>query len=542
MKKMLALLLAAAMIVSLAACGSSSSSSTDESSDSASADTETVQEDVEISIGTTYWQAIGAFDSTGLYVTPTNISSLYLVYDVTFLRNADGELESEIFSDYYVTDDESEIVLVLRDDVEILFSNGDAMTGEDVAYSLYYASQNQRTSSDWAYLDIDGITVSDDGMTITIPFNIYRGDWTSVMYAVPILNKSWYEDDLGGMDNVDFTDPESVCGSGPYAAEEYVEDLYTSYVKRDDWWQEGENEDEAQASKITVYYYSDSTTMMVDYENGVIDAALNITDEDYETVSADSSLGTAELISSNENVVLWLDSDHTDALADVNLRIAMSMGTNAADIAAVTFGSLGTAADAYLSSGLTDFYTEGTYVYEYDPETAAAMVEELGYTGLELDVICASGTSATIFEAWAAQMAEIGITINLNVEDTITFLEDIQTPGATCAMLAGSDNENISGDPSQSINVVLADTESTQPAEAKQDEYLNELVTEAANKNSSEERKEAYATLQEYLYEMAYGIPLAEWYEAYCYGASGKITGMSIYVARAVNLRCIQVY
>ena len=46
----------------------------------------------------------------------------------------------------------------------------------------------------------------------------------------------------------------------------------------------------ASAKEITIYKYTDDTTMMADYMNGVIDVAINLTADDCDEIAADSSL------------------------------------------------------------------------------------------------------------------------------------------------------------------------------------------------------------------------------------------------------------
>ena len=284
MKRVASLVLAATMAFSLAACGSSGSagggSDSSAASGSASADAGSYDTDASIAIGSTAQQFLGHFDICQLFSTECSTAAGYLVYDQLFSIGSDGKWYSDILKSYEWSEDtENQLVLTLKDN--IYFSNGDQMTMEDVLYSMQRFASSTRGAANFAVIDFDKTTISDDGMTMYLQYNQEYGPWQSGL-NIFVMDKSFVED-LG--DNPDWFSKDSVCGSGPYTVKESITDTSITFERRDDWWMQDEADaGVASAKEITIYKYTDDTTMMADYVNGVIDVAINLTADDCEEI------------------------------------------------------------------------------------------------------------------------------------------------------------------------------------------------------------------------------------------------------------------
>lgn len=560
MKRILALLLALTLCFSmLAACGGSGDP-TDSPATSAPAsggdgpqDNEPSGGDepappsgpVTVTIGATYPRFVGAFDMCQLANDQLSLPAGYLAFDslvrMEVMEDGTSDYYSDIAEELYIDDAQENLIIVLKPG--ILFSNGEEMDGYDLIYSLKRKGCHPRLAGDYAMFDFDNATV--DGYTTTIPLNSYRGDWMVKLEAAVIMNMDWIVEHGGTPDPADYanetfdwTDPALVCGSGPYNVTEYVANDHVTYEKREDWWQADTAAPEvAQPNVIITKAYADGSTMLVDYQNGVLDAVLGLNETQYSQVSNDSSMGTAQAATSKSVVWLVMDVDNTPELQDVELRKAIAMGTKTDDLAIVGYGSLALIPEGMFSLA-TPFGSSG-YTFEYDPDTAAQMVKDLGYEGLTLPMICDSGVSS-MAEVWQEQMRQIGINIELQVYDVMTCIQYWLTPGATAIQFLGNDNANVPGDPSTAMSNMWSGTDLA--ALRKTGEEWNALVTEAMNGTTTEARRDSYDKLQQFNMDNVYCIPVVEWESAYAYGASGTVKNMIVVMPESCNLRRIVVY
>ena len=394
MKRVASLVLAATMAFSLAACGSSGSagggSDSSAASGSASADAGSYDTDASIAIGSTAQQFLGHFDICQLFSTECSTAAGYLVYDQLFSIGSDGKWYSDILKSYEWSEDtENQLVLTLKDN--IYFSNGDQMTMEDVLYSMQRFASSTRGAANFAVIDFDKTTISDDGMTMYLQYNQEYGPWQSGL-NIFVMDKSFVED-LG--DNPDWFSKDSVCGSGPYTVKESITDTSITFERRDDWWMQDEADaGVASAKEITIYKYTDDTTMMADYVNGVIDVAINLTADDCEEIENDSSLGTYVPVNSNASAVIVL-SPENEILQNEKIREAICIGTDSDAITDQTFGILGTPSKSTLNEN-NPYFVDG-HAYTYDPEEAKKLVEESGIENPTLTFVTnTAGTSTKI--------------------------------------------------------------------------------------------------------------------------------------------------
>lgn len=513
MRKTIALLLAIILCLGLfAACGSK----TESGAKPAAADDDAYHE---IVIGSTAPRFTGHFDPTMMLSDNYNCTAKLLCYDLLFYMDPDtNQYTSDILKEFHFDSDLPGLVMTLKDNV--FFSNGDQMTMEDVLFSIQRMSHVSRAATTFTYIILDEASISDDGMTLTLPFVSDYGPWQILLGDLGIVNKSWIVEHGGEADPAtgasgeayDWTDPALVCGSGPYRPTEYETDVYTVFELRDDYWNAG-NLKGAYYDKMTIRSYSDATAMMVDYENGDINMAINLTTNDYDRVAGDESLGTAVKVSSKLVATLVMDIEYCEELKDINLRKAIVYGTDANTLATLAYGSLYDPAQGFIAS-VTPYFVEGL-TYEYDPELAKQIVEENGLEGTTLKFVANSGVTASVAEGFQYMMEQIGIVIDLEVYDTPTCISMWRGEGVTSFMLDGSTAANTGNDASvQYMNLV--ETKDF-PCMRRLGAEWNALVRQGRTNSNDEARREAYEALQQAEYEEYSAIPVAEWSFAYCY-------------------------
>ena len=542
MKKTMTVLLSSVMCLSLlAGCGGNASSSqsgsasgTSESSAATVAPAAERDSDGTVYLGTTNTRTVGHFDVSGLLSDDYCQPSVYLVFD-PLLYMHDGEYISDILDDFYWDDDlgyNGGTVLVLKDGVT--FANGDPLTADDVFYSISRCAQVPRMAGNMSMLDLDNATVSDDGLTISIPWTTPYAAWKLILSSVCPFDEQYIEDNGG--DNFDWTDPELANGTGPYRVSDVEGETSITFEKRDDWWNK-DAADEATVDTIVLTSYSDDNTMMVDYETGVLDGVINITSTDYDYVNDDPSLGTAIKTSTNSVATLVLDVDNCEELQNEKLREALSYAIDGSSVATLAYGSLYEPAEGFLATS-SPCFVEG-YNYTYDPDKAKEIIEENGLSGTELEWVCVSGSQATIAEAIQSELDEVGITLNLDVYDAQTCVQKWLEEGSTDMMLDQASNSNSGNQPSVAYMNMVDTTDF--PCMRKTNTEWNELLDEAFAATDEEEQKNLYEKIQQFEHDNYYAIPICEWDTAYAYGSTGVITDMQIEDCAGPNLRYITI-
>jgi peptide/nickel transport system substrate-binding protein len=535
-KRVAGLTLAASMAFSLTACGGSASSDTTAASGSTGASTSaaatSIDRDATVSVGSTAQQFLGHFDICQLFSTECSTAAGYLVYDQLFSIGSDGVWYSDILESYeWSTEVENQLVMTLKDN--IYFSNGDQMTMEDVLYSMQRFASSTRGAANFSVIDFDATTISDDGMTLYLQYNQEYGPWQSGL-NIFVMDKSFVE---GLGDSPDWFSKDSVCGSGPYTVTESITDTSITFERRDDWWQADEVADTvASAKTIVAYKYTDDTTMMADYINGVIDVAINITSDDCEEIAADSSMGTYIPVSSNASAVIVL-SPENEILQNEKIRQAICIGVDAEAIAEQAFGILGEASKSTLNES-NPYFVDG-HAYTYDPDTAKQLVEESGISNPTLTFVTnTAGTSTKIAESFQYYMEQIGITVNVESYDQSTAVADYWTQnGGTdffinAAAIATASNE--AADVYTFYRQSFAYT-----CCAQTDPEIIDLLEQGRGTTDETERAQIYSDIQDWFYDNYSMIPIAQWSTAYAYNS--RIGTCDIPITGSPSLRNISV-
>ena len=509
-KKLLAILMALAMVISLAACGSSSSDDTSESADTASGDTETAESDGEVVVGvygTNYLvNPYDALCSAG--INRSNTPQNMLIYEPLLLCDSNGEYSSRILESWEWLDDYT-FQITLKDG--IYFDNGEQMTGEDVLYSLETIQTGQLPISFmYCLFDPELSYVSDDGLTVTLVSESINPQATTYL-EFPIMCKSWMESE--GVENIDWTDPSDIVFCGPYECVEYVEDSYAVYVKRDDYWGLDYGYD-YDVETFTVRVYTDSTAMIADYVNGIIDVAWGITSDDYDAVLAGDYENTEAGRISN-NFVSWLALDlDNEYLSDIAVREAICYAVNVEELTETVMGSLGIAGTGLLATGMLG-YTDD-FQYEYDPDYALEVLEEAGYSEGDITLLYTYKSSDPNQQATAemvqAYLMAIGITVELNPMDESTYSTEEAVDGysdfAYYWMSNGStDPGQFTGNLTSSANNVVV----------CRNGLYDDIISEINGTTDTEAREEALYELQQMMYENFDILPLYEYCNGYMY-------------------------
>lgn len=540
MKRMLSMLLALAMLLSLAACGGSSGSAgtADSAAKTNSAPAETkqnapadaaAQDDAPAPAedsGEPKELRVGTLDSTDNFDPCSNSDcalGLMMVYDTVLKLNYETmEVEPCIATEWNWVDDTT-LELTIRDDVT--FSNGDALTPDDVLYSLSrFIYENDQFDPGYDVIDFDASTV--DGSKLTLKLKEVDAD-----FLLELANDRW-----ASVVNEDYVkaNPDSFwdapCGSGPYTCVENVDGSHSTYQRREDYWG-----DLPSASTVTVQNYSEATTMMADFETGALDLALDVGETDYQT-AIDGGYGDdvqGKTFKTWDLLALCLPQ-YMDIFQNAKLREAISLSIDTQAITNAVYGSMGQVADSILISGC-DYY-EPIGVHEYNPEKAKELLKEAGYeNGLDLKVVIpsmpANDKCAEIIQAY---FADVGINLSVESYDFATAIPILMSNGTDISIFGTGGGTYTA----KMITTTIGET-STNGGARVEDKEFNDYLNAAATTQDTKVRQENYTKAAQWAFDNYWTLPIsyAEAGSIY-HGNISNVTGL---VARSVDLTAVVV-
>lgn len=541
MKRMLSMLLAVAMLLSLAACGGSGSASAgtaDSGTAANSAPAETKQDAPNDAAAQDDTPApaedsgepkelrVGTLDSTDNFDPCSNSDcalGLMMVYDTVLKLNYETmEVEPCIATEWNWVDDTT-LELTIRDDVT--FSNGDALTPDDVLYSLSrFIYENDQFDPGYDVIDFDASTI--DGSKLTLKLKEVDAD-----FLLELANDRW-----ASVLNEDYVkaNPDSFwdapCGSGPYTCTENVDGSHSTYQRREDYWG-----DLPSASTVTVQNYSEATTMMADFETGALDLALDVGETDYQT-AIDGGYGDdvqGKTFKTWDLLALCLPQ-YMDMFQNAKLREAISLSIDTQAITNAVYGSMGQVADSILISGC-DYY-EPIGVHEYNPEKAKELLKEAGYeNGLDLKVVIpsmpANDKCAEIIQAY---FADVGINLSVESYDFATAIPILMSNGTDISIFGTGGGTYTA----KMITTTIGAT-STNGGARVEDKEFNDYLNAAATTQDTKVRQENYTKAAQWAFDNYWTLPIsyAEAGSIY-HGNISNVTGL---VARSVDLAAVVV-
>ena len=529
-KRFMCLLLSAAMVIALAACGNNSnpapsSSPADGSGSAAAADpavnaaegltTETDENGV-ITVTTASDESfarstaegtltIGTMTSAADSMDPALSESIgpFAVFDQLFRFDENGELVGELVEEWEYLDEEN-TQLQLKIHEGVMFSNGEEMTAEDVLYSLDRFDDVGSSYTYWADINYEESYIVDD-YTLVLVSNSANVALPSKMttFRGSVVCKSWAET----ASDEDWWD--SAVGSGPYVCTENTSGSQSVFTAREDYWQGA-----PEFSTITVKYYTEQTTMMIDYENGVIDCCYDLNANNIARVmNGEVSNSTLKLDPNTLTWTIYLPQKSADSPMNNELfRKAFVEALDMEGLGIAVADNLATVADSVITAA-SHMNTTDSFNHVYDPEQAKADLEAAGYEPGEvtLSVTIEGGSGyKEIAEAVEAYEAEVGINVEISEADIPTLIgrlmacEDDFCFNKLADLIADAETYyDFNSDASTALQVSYSD------------ETFNTSCQEARTIADRDARAELYSAAWQSLYDQYYVIPCFNVYYGY---------------------------
>lgn len=305
-------------------------------------------------------------------------------------------------------------------------------------------------------------------------------------------------------------------GTGPYVLTDFVTDEYAVFERNENYWGEL-----PEIEKITVKVIPDNQTRIMALESGEIDLIFgkNMLDADAISQYVDSDKFEVALSdpTSTRHIVL---NTTNDILGDTAVRQALQHATNREVISEGIFYGLEQPADTLYASTVPYCDVE-LAPYEYNTETAAALLEEAGWEmgsngirekdgkKLELSLLYNSDsvTEKTISEYLQSEYLKLGISIDIHGEEEQSYRDSMKAGNFDMVF-------NICWgmpyDPQSSLAAMRApvygDFAAQQGLEDKAE--IDQAITDILTTTDEAERQDLYTFVLTRLHEDAVYIPL----------------------------------
>lgn len=492
-KKVLALILACVLSLSvLASCGGNSNqsnASTPASNDSSDASTSTSAPAGVPAEGTSDETLKVACDGEPTSIFPnyvTNKTSNRVdscMFDTLVRWNDETKTAEPCLATEWEQIDDLHWQFTLRDDV--YFTNGEKMTANDVLVSLQ-ASYDYTLNHYTLWLDPAECSVVDDTTVIIGLSRVYNNlpEILGCTYYAVFSAKAFEE--VGNDETKFAVDP---VGSGPYKLESWTTGEKLVLVRNDDYWGEL-----PYYKYIEFSFIADPVARANALEAGDVQIAFNMSTAQVEELQANENL-VVNVYEQNVGWPIWLTMKNYPPLQDENVRKAIFLAIDKDLLVQAAYAGYATTAHSSVTGQASPCYYE-TESFTQDVETAKQLIADSGWSAEELTftTYAVNGGGTAEYEVLKAQLAEIGITLNIETVDLTVMLEH-----SWAGEIAIGFGENDNWDVSRMLEFADSRIPTSWNAYVGEGEEELHALIDAAWAASDEERYDAYAEVQQWL-------------------------------------------
>lgn len=342
------------------------------------------------------------------------------VYEGLTAVDESGEVIDVLASSFEVSEDGLSVTVSLREGVT--FHDGSPLTSADAAWSINETIGPESKSARASDLRVITEVATPDEQTLELTLSHRSASLRFFLASVTIVRD-------GDTENT------SENGTGPYQLVEWVQGDHLTLAPNPEYWGEAPKN-----TGVTFRFFADETAMNNALRTGELDLVLQQESPDQLAQFEDES---AYAITEGASIRkwVWTFNNQTEPFTDVRVRQALYKGIDRAAILSAVWGDKGEVIGSM--PPVTEPWYDASFaeIHAYDPEAAAALLEEAGQSDLSFSLTYVAGSSEEIIvQQIAANLADIGVTVQLDAIDDSTWYERVYTEKAYETTLMNHNN------------------------------------------------------------------------------------------------------
>ena len=341
----------------------------------------------------------------------------------------------EIAESWEVSEDGKTWTFKIRQGV--MWQDGEPLTARDVAFTFNYIVENNLQTIAIYTGGIVGATAVDDA---TVEVTTEQPKSNMLAMAVPIIPEHIWGEVSGEEATTSYQNEPPIIGSGPFQVVEWNKGKYIRLVANKDYWGGAPKIDE-----LLFENYKSADTMTADLKQGAIDAAIELPQAQYPSVTATEGVtglkGTHwRFHELGFNCYDSPDSMGNPVLLDEEFRQALNWAIDRQKIVDVAFfGQADVGSTLIVPYSPYHWEPPADRAYKYDPESAKTQLDEAGYEdadgdgfretkdgkplSLRLFVTNDSPENQTAAKLIAGWFKDVGLKVTLRVVDAGVLLD-----------------------------------------------------------------------------------------------------------------------
>lgn len=341
-----------------------------------------------------------------------------LFYEPLIRMEPDGEFTPMLAEDYELSEDGTEIVFTIREDV--LFHDGTEFDAEAVVFNLERVIEEETSPYNYQLTEVETVEVTDENeVTLTLseasgailPYLAHEAGFMVSPTAVEDLGE-----DFG----------RNPVGTGPFEFVSWSSGRDLVAQRFDDYWRsDADGVQLPYVDEVVTAFQEDPNRARAEIETANVDIVERLTPRDVEALESDPEIELLDLQRRAQYYMfLNLDREPTD---DINVRKALSLAVNREEMAQTVAGDSAEVTPTMIPT--TDWsFNEDLEGYEYDPDEARRLLDEAGASDLSLTLnFIDREPDSQMAQMLQSYYEEIGVELTLLPLERVAHTEALDT-------------------------------------------------------------------------------------------------------------------